>query len=330
MEEANKKKSYKIPVIAGVILTALVVLICGIYLYRRNSAENLFRSPAGIMEGTDGKIYVADSGNNIVLCMDGSKKEVTAGYTLPADMHERPAGGYQDGDAKEALFNHPFDLVEWYGGIAVSDTDNNCIRLITEDGKVRTLAGTGEEGHDDGYASEASFSGPAGMAVGSDGKLYIADSGSGTIRVISEDGEVTTLTAGLDTPMGLCADGDILYITDIGSNQVLACENGTLRVVAGIPYTDEDIAMEDGDASEATFSKPCGVYAQDGVLYVADTGFSAVRKIEDGKVTTLKQFEGTGTDLWPAEPLGIEKVDDTLYVTDAFTGVVFTLKIDSE
>lgn len=329
MEEAKKKVSYKIPVIAGIIIVLLIAVVMGIYFYGNKSAKNLFRNPTGIMQGTDGNLYVADGGNHIVISMNDKEKKLVAGYTLPVDVHGDPAGGYQDGTAEEALFNEPFDLVEWYGGIAVSDTGNNCIRLITDQEKVRTLAGTGETGNADGYASEASFSSPMGLAVGSDGRLYIADSGNGRIRVLDEDGEVSTLTAGLDTPVGLCVDGDVLYITDIGTNQIYRYENDTLEVIAGAAYTDEDVDMEDGAAKEATFSKPGGVYAEDGVLYVADTGFSAVRKIEDGKVTTLKQFEGTGTDLWPAEPVGIEKVDDTLYVTDAFVGVVFTVKIDS-
>ena len=328
MEEAKKKVSVKLPIIIGVIVLLVFAVGLAVWLYGNRGGGNTFRNPTGIMLGEDGQLYIADEGNNNIICMNEKDREVVAGYTLPLDLYNRASGGYQDGEIKKALFDQPFDLVEWYGGIAVSDSGNHCIRLIVEGDKVRTLAGNGEEGYQNGYASKAAFSNPSGLAVGADGNLYIADSGNGAIRVLSLDGEVTTLTEDLDTPVGLCADGDALYITDIGTNQIYKYEENTLKVVAGAAYSDEEVDMEDGDASRATFSKPCGVYAKDGIVYVADTGFSAVRKIEDGKVTTLTQFEGTGTDLWPARPVGIELLDDTLYVTDEFVGVVFKVKTD--
>lgn len=155
-----------------------------------------------------------------------TKRTLVAGYTLPADTHGKAAGGHRDGAWDEALFNLPFALAEWKDGIAVSDTGNHCIRFIEDETTVKTLAGTGTPGCQNGYTGEATFNEPKGLAVGNDGCLYVADSGNGVVRRISENGQVDTPITGLDTPTGLCSEEDALYITDVGTNQILCWKDG--------------------------------------------------------------------------------------------------------
>ena len=328
-EEQKKKRPWKMAGVAAVIALLLAGALTALWMLRDKKEEIVLLEPAGILAARDGSLYVADEGANQIIRVNGETKELVAGYALPVDAHGRATGGYRDGAWDEAVFNRPFALVEWNGGIAVSDSGNHCIRFIEQEETVRTLAGTGEAGCQNGYAGEATFFEPKGLAVGQDGCLYVADSGNGVLRRISKNGQVDTLVEGLDTPIGLCSDGDALYITDAGTNQILRwTEAEGLTVVAGAAYRDEERSLEDGVAEAAVFSKPMGVACRDGVLYVSDTGFSAVRRIRDGQVDTLSIYGGTGTNLWPGQPAGLIATEGTLYVADPFSGVLFSLNID--
>jgi sugar lactone lactonase YvrE len=57
------------------------------------------------------------------------------------------------------------------------------------------VAGTGEGGFacDNGPATAAALSGPAGIAVDPTGDLFIADTYSGRIRMVTGDGIITTI-----------------------------------------------------------------------------------------------------------------------------------------
>ena len=60
-----------------------------------------------------------------------------------------------------------------------------------------------------GTGAQARFNGPEGLAVASDGTLYVADTGNGVIRRITSDGTVRTLKSG-ESGCGVCASGEIL------------------------------------------------------------------------------------------------------------------------
>jgi DNA-binding beta-propeller fold protein YncE len=79
------------------------------------------------------------------------------------------------------------------GVIVVSDTLNNCIRLVTPLGVVTTLAG-GNGGFADGTGAAAGFNQPKGVAViPSSGVVVVADSQNHRIRLVTPLGVVTTL-----------------------------------------------------------------------------------------------------------------------------------------
>jgi sugar lactone lactonase YvrE len=146
------------------------------------------------------------------------------------------AAGYADGLAAEAKFNSPRSVaVDGVGKVYVADTGNHCIRLISPDGQVSTLAGANEPGYVDGQGSEARFNFPSGIAVDADGNLYVADTANHSIRKIMPDGEVTTLAGngepgnvdgpGADArfraPEGIAIDGKgNVYVADTGNHRV--------------------------------------------------------------------------------------------------------------
>ena len=56
---------------------------------------------------------------------------------------------------------------------------------------MSTFAGSGKKGSDDGTGAKASFDQPRWLAIEQDtGNLFVSDSGNGTIRKITPQGEL--------------------------------------------------------------------------------------------------------------------------------------------
>jgi uncharacterized delta-60 repeat protein len=161
-----------------------------------------FNFPTGVATDSAGNVYVADTSN----------------YTLrkitPAGVVTTLAGlagslGSADGTGSAARFNNPYGVAtDLAGNVYVADTFNSTIRKITPAGVVTTLAGpvgSFSFGSADGTSSAARFYRPYGVATGSAGNVYVADTDNHTIRKITPAGVVTTL-AGLALSSG-SADG---------------------------------------------------------------------------------------------------------------------------
>jgi ABC-type branched-subunit amino acid transport system substrate-binding protein/sugar lactone lactonase YvrE len=142
-----------------------------------------FNAPWKLTLAADGTLYVADGvaifmrGNHAVrrVAPDGTVSTV-AGTGLP---------GLADGPAIEAGFYWPEDLdVDAFGNIYVADSHSNRIRVITPEGTVYTLAGSGRMGYADGPGPEAAFLGPVGVLVDGSGHLFVSEYASLRIRVI--------------------------------------------------------------------------------------------------------------------------------------------------
>lgn len=114
----------------------------------------------------------------------------------------------------------------------IADTGSHRI-LAYKDGRLSTVAGAAlsgdaaiEGGFLDGAADEAQFASPQGIAISEDGRIYVADTGNGAVRLI-EDGYVTTLAenegggSALVSPRGLAIVSGALYVGDVFSRCVL-------------------------------------------------------------------------------------------------------------
>lgn len=142
-----------------------------------NGTSAKFNYPEGLAIDSSGNIYVADTQNHRIRKIDTSGNVTTIAGNGTA--------GYADGPALSAQFSSPGALaVASDGSIYVADTGNNYIRKISG-GSVTTVAGNGTAGFADGTGTSAQFSGPKGIAIGSDGKLYVADTSNNRIRVIN-------------------------------------------------------------------------------------------------------------------------------------------------
>jgi DNA-binding beta-propeller fold protein YncE len=76
--------------------------------------------------------------------------------------------------------------IDGQGNLYVADAGNGAIRKITPSGVVTTVAGGKTSGFADGIGVAAEFDSPEGIAIDSEGNLYVSDGCYGAIRKISE------------------------------------------------------------------------------------------------------------------------------------------------
>lgn len=152
-----------------------------------------FLNPYSVVVESEVSVFVADTGNNLIrhLVFDGSGWSVTR----IAGMTNAPADNV-DGVGETARFNFPIGIArEVSGALFVTDRLNHTIRKLSWNGaawSVTTVAGkAGESGTADGLGSEARFSQPWGVAVASNGTLFVADLRNHTIRMGVPEGTVT-------------------------------------------------------------------------------------------------------------------------------------------
>lgn len=149
----------------------------GGYLDSSTATTARFNYPQGIAIAADGTLYIADTNNHRIRAIAPSGAVTTvAGGTA----------GNQDGVGTAARFTNPNAItIASNGTLYVADTNNHSIRKITPDGTVTTIAGNGSAGYANGAGTAAQFNTPRGIAIGSDGRLYVADTANHRIRVLT-------------------------------------------------------------------------------------------------------------------------------------------------
>lgn len=299
-----------------------------------------FSRPNATALDANGNVYIADTANHTI------RKITAAGVvtTLAGSPHE---SGSADGSGAAARFNSPLDIATAPDGfIYVADSGNHIIRKVTPAGVVTTFAGaSGFFGALDGSGTNALFDRPCGIAVGSNGSIYVVDTNSSTIRKITPNGTVTTFAglagsydgrdgtganAHFDYPAGLDIDeSGNLYVADRYNDLIRKITPaGVVSTYAGkIGFLGDD----DGPSDVATFSMPSDVTVDGmGNVYVLDQG-RVVRKITPaGDVSTFAgaigpfgSDDGIGDAARFYIPSGMAvTAAGTLYVADTLNSII--------
>jgi len=262
----------------------------------------------------------ADSAGNIYFSSGHSVFKMTPGGTLTVVAGNSRAGFSGDGGpALKAQLNTPQGLaLDKAGNLYIPDSVNNRVRMVTAAGIISTIAGNGvispggtpNAYGDGGTATDANLHLPSGVAVDSSGKLYIADTGDNTIRLVTPDGIINRFagdsfpgyfaegqaatTAEVHTPSDVLVDSSgNVYIADT-TNAVVrkVTTDGVINLFAGNLTTGSK--GDNGAATSANLTTPMAL-AMDGSgnLFIVDNGASRVRKVDSKGIITTVAGNGT-------------------------------------
>ena len=154
------------------------------------------------------------------------------------------------------------------GGIYLSFSSANIVMRLESTGALTTVAGTGTAGYsgDHGSATSAQLNAPVGIAVDSDGNLYIADSLNNRVREVS-NGTITTV-AGNGT-FGYSGDGGQATAAQVGNPLSVAVD------ASGNIYVVEAQVNAAGNGAEGPFIRK----VSNGVISTVDDGDYIVGQI---------------------------------------------------
>jgi sugar lactone lactonase YvrE len=274
--------------------------------YQTGGNDTVNRAAVAVTAG--GTVYVTDPGN-------GSLRTVTAGVTTTlvfgrvpepnGDGNTIPGAAFGDATEELALAVDPL------GFLVVTDASDCDVRRIAQSGATSVAAGLHDRcGALNGKGSGALFGTPGGVAAAPDGTLYVADTNNSAIRRIAVDGTVTTFagpmgspgsndgtatTARFYQPSGIVMDAaGILYVADsTGTTIRRIALDGGVTTLAG---SATNFGYAEGAGASVRFSGIKGLAIDTaGVMYAADSGNLAIRKITSAGVVSILTGGPTST-----------------------------------
>lgn len=288
----------------GVISTVVGIGACGIAGDGGPATSARLDLPLAVAVSAGGELLIADTANCRV-------RHVSAGGTISTLAGNGVCiYGGDGGPAASAFLAEPEGVAFAPGGdVYIADTGNCRVRKISA-GVMSTFAGTGACGFggDGGPATSAGIGRASGVTVDAVGNVYIADTTSCRVRVVSTAGIISTL-AGNGT-CGYTGDGVAAYATalnrpravafDAAGNLLIAdTDNCRIRSV-GFPAVLISTVAGDGtcnvggDGGPATAGKlkaPRGIAVTATGIHIADYGNCRMRLVSAGVITTSA---GTG------------------------------------
>ncbi|OQS07103.1 hypothetical protein THRCLA_00879 [Thraustotheca clavata] len=207
-----------------------------------------FAYPRGIAVDSNNNIYVADTNNHRIRMIK---------YTTQAVLTIAGTGveGYTDGPASSAQFSFPSGIAVYQNGanifLYVADTGNHRIRQInlqtnqvsciagrcsngTETASLAQFQAPPQPGLSDGTPNNSTLNSPMGVAVNSQGVVFVADTGNNIIRQIDTSGMTTTLAGNVQAQ----------------KSPMLGCPPPCVIGIAG---------FRDGNSKYAQFNHPTGI-----------------------------------------------------------------------
>ena len=262
------------------------------------AAQAALNFPSAIAVDSRGTLYIADTFNHRIRRVDAASGVIS---TVAGTGAPRFSG--DNGPADKAALNEPVALAldERTGRLYIAALANSRVRAVDlATGQISTYAGNGSSDYDgDGQpAAQAGLSGPSGLALDTEGNLYISDTFSGRIRLVDTlSGAIMTVagdgteyryqgmpkefSTSLARPaaIALAPDGK-LYITD-SDNHLIRMWNPTSKIITSVAGKGTPEFFGDGGpANHCGLNYPFGV-ALDGTgnIYIADTFNHRIRML---------------------------------------------------
>jgi len=160
-------------------------------------------NPVSVAADDQGSLYIADSGNNqIVKVTAAGSTSTLATIVGPLAVAVDPSGNVLVADATQVWNVTPAGVASTIitglhsptgiafapdGSLLIADTGANLIRQWSKSGSLNTIAGSGLAGlsGDGGPALSAQLNGPAGIGIGANGTVWIADAGNNRVRSLT-------------------------------------------------------------------------------------------------------------------------------------------------
>ena len=198
------------------------------------AVEAQLNRPNAIAVDGKGNVYVAEYGAHRV-------RKIDAGGTITRFAGNGVKGyGGDGGLATLAQLDFVNGLaVDAAGNVYIADMNQARVRMVDPSGTITTVVGTGIGGWsgDGGPATQAQVTTPAGIAIDTEGNLFVSEYWAGRIRKVDPDGIITTIAgtsvqeshgdmgpasrAGLDRPRAIAVGpAGNLYITEAFGHKI--------------------------------------------------------------------------------------------------------------
>ena len=135
---------------------------------------------------------------------------------------------------------------------------------------------------------------------------------AGSRREQLKDGKL--LSAGLNQPSGLTSDGENLYIADSEASAIRSADldaDGRLHTLLGTGLFD--FGDVDGRGRKVKLQHPLGVAWNAGMIYIADTYNSKIKRLDPESLEVVSLTPGEPT---LEEPGGLSIAGQYLYIAD--------------
>ncbi len=192
----------------------------------------LLAEPSSVAVDEIGNLFIADTQNNRIrkVSQNGIITTVAGnGFGTYAGDH---------GPATKASLNYPSAIaVDRSGNLFITDSANNSVRKVSNDGIITTVAGNGSQGFsgDGGPATSAQLFLPRAVAVDENGNLFISDTVNARVRKVSLDGIITTVAG--NGAVDYSGEGGLATSSSIHGPAGLAVDgNGNLFVAETLPF----------------------------------------------------------------------------------------------
>lgn len=260
--------------------------------------------PRNVAVGENGRLYVADSGNNRIQVFDADGDFSHSWGTSGSGIGE---------------FSEPWGMAVDDEFVYVADTWNHRIQKFTLDGEFVAILGVGGAAvPDDTGGGLGLFFGPRDIELLPDNQLLVSDTGNHRLQIISRDGDPIAQVGGWGVLLGQFNEPVGLATSPVdGSVFVADTWNGRLQ-----QFTPDLFALNewpvDAWGSESIDNKPYTAIDSAGNVYVTDPeGYRVLIFDAAGKYLGRFGHFDTGTGGFGL-PNGIAiDADDYVYIADA-------------
>ncbi len=272
-------------------------------------------TPRSVTVLRDGRMCFAEQYSDTVRCVgkDGVIRTILGGG--PKSLGPDPV------PALEATLSRPTALAQGPdGSLYVTQEGTGTIARLDPGGRVELSVGGGADFGESVSARKASLHLPRGLAVASDGTLYIAEQGRNRIRRVDPSGLVSTFAGSGDSgssgdgglaasatfrgPTAVAVDNDgAVYVADQGNLKIRRIDRGRVQAYAG---GGDRVTLEGSAGRLSSLSTRAMAVGSDGTLYVAEES--------KNQIATLRSpFPGTSS----GETLLPDDSGSEIYVFDA-------------